>query len=112
GADPAHARLEHAFAQHALERAYVGENRVHQLAAALGIVLGADFFVRSRAHRVHSPRYLGSISRQVSQSWCTFLPHGSTRFGTPCLPSASAIRHDSPMSSARPSPDARSKNRS
>ena len=95
GADPAHAGLERLVAQHALERAHVREDRVHELAAA-GRIVGADFFMRPRRllghvtsappfgaaarsggagpfetsprHFVHSVRNFGSIARQVGQS--------------------------------------------
>src|SRR5205814_3842342 len=100
--------LEAVLAQHALERTQVEEDRLRQLAALLRVGIGVDFFVRARrllAHAVHSPRYCGSIFRHVGQSWCQSVPHDTTRFGMPLLPSTFAIRHDSAMSSARPSPD-------
>src|SRR6185436_12518836 len=109
GADPPHAGLEPALAQHPLERAQVREDRGHELAPLLGVGL-RDVVLAGARHpsprgAVHSASTWGSILRQVGQSWCQLPPHESTRLGIPFLPSTFASRHDSPMSSARPSPE-------
>src|SRR3990167_3133852 len=61
--------------------------------------------LRGSQPRVHSSRICGSIFRQVTQSWVHSGPHESTLLGTPFLPRALAIHHDSQIASALPSPE-------
>jgi len=74
GADARDPALEHVALEHALERPQLGEERAHEAAALVADELpGRGLVLACVVHRqlcaaVHSSRYFGILSRQVTQS--------------------------------------------